>query len=273
MKLHRVHCAVLLGLLTGAAQAGPVFVTGHDPDFHAQGSAGAKVLLNTALNYVTGGSYNGGIQKFLWVESSISPPPGHLVGENGLTAIGLIKGVNFDTANAAQFAGINLASYSAIAVASDFGGLLTSAEIGALDTRASDIATFVNAGGGLFASSECGASSANCQADLVSPTDHLFGFVPLSVSSVSTAAPYTVTAFGASFGLTNADINDPTHNSFAPVAGLNAVDTDANGVPTTLAGTVTIGSGGFTPVPEPSSAGLLGLSVIGLAALTRCRAV
>ena len=52
----------------------------------------------------------------------------------------------------------------------------------------------------------------------------LFGFLPVNVTSVGTTAPYIVTAFGASLGLTNADVSDCcTHNSFGAIGGLNIV--------------------------------------------------
>jgi hypothetical protein len=79
-----------------------------------------------------------------------------------------------------------------------------------------------------------------------------------------------VTPFGAGLGLTNSDVNDPTHNSFGLIAGLNVVDVDSQGIPTTLAGVVRVGDGGFDPVvPEPGSIFLLGS---GLAAAIGYRA-
>jgi hypothetical protein len=67
-------------------------------------------------------------------------------------------------------------------------------------------------------------------------------------------------------GLATSDLNDPTHNSFGLIGGLNAVDFDAaNPVhATTLAGVVTIDNGGFnSPVPEPATISLLGLGLLG----------
>ena len=262
--------SLVLGLGT-AAHAGKVFLTGHDPDFHAQGSTGAQNLLNAALNYVTNGTYSGGVQKFLFVESDIATPSGHLVGEDGLNAIGLVEGVNYDEVDAAGLAALpNFNGYSAIVVASDFGGLLTDAEIVGLTARKADIASFVNAGGGLAAFSECGVGFPNCNSDLVNPSTPLFGFVPIGVSSAPTSPPYTVTAFGATLGLTNGDVNDPTHNSFASANGLNIVDFDQAGIPTTLAGDVTIGGGGFG-VPEPAAWALMLIGLGGIGGALRVR--
>jgi len=221
-----------------------------------------------ALNYATSGTYSGGVQKFLFVESDIAPPPGHLIGENGLNAIGLVEGTNYDEVDAAGLAALaSFSGYSAIVVASDFGGLLTQAELDELILRKTDIANFINGGGGLAAFAECGAGYFNCQADLVTPFANLFGFLPVVVSSVATNSPYSVTPFGALLGLTNADVNDPTHNSFGLIGGLNVVDADAAGAPTTLAGNVTIGDNGFNPVPEPSTLALLSMTLLSLMGL------
>jgi hypothetical protein len=240
--------------LAGAAHAGPVFLTGHDPDFHAQDQVSGQDILRTALNFVTGGTYNTGAEKFLFVESNLAPTAGHRVGRLGLSAIGLTQGVNYDQVNAAGLASADFADYSAIVVASDFGGMLTDAEINELVARSNDIKTFVNGGGGLAAFAECGVGFGNCVSDLVTPTTPLFGFVPIGVSSANTTAPYNLTPFGLSLGLTPFDVNDCcTHNSFANSAGLKVVDFDQTGIPTTLAGNVQIGGGGFTGTPEPTA--------------------
>lgn len=267
--------SVALLAAAGSASAGAVYLTGHDPDFHAQGQVSGQNQLNVALNFVTGGSYNTGSQKFLWVESFLPAIGGHLIGANGLNAIGLVQGVNYDWVDAAGFAALpNFNSYSAIAVASSFGGMLTDAEIVALTNRKTDIANFINAGGGLFASSECGVGFGSCDATLVNASTPLYGFVPIGVSSANTTAPYFVTPYGASLGLTNADVQDCcTHNSFLNAAGLNIVDTDLAGIPTTLAGVVTIGGGGFQGVPEPGTWAMMivGVGLIGLVARRRVR--
>ena len=254
-------------LLATRTQAGPIFLTGHDPDFHAQVSVGAQNLLTAGLQFVTGNTYNSGT-KFLWVESFLAPTGGHLVGEDGLNALGLVLGTHYDWVNAAGFAGVNLNSYDAIAIASSYGGMLTQAELDALIFRSADIATFINGGGGLLALSECFPASAFCLADTLGPAPNLFGFLPVAVTSVNTTAPYALTPAGMLMfpTLTNGDMNDPTHNSFGLVGGLTVVDTDSVGVATTLAGNVTIDNGGFNPVPEPGSLILLGSGVLAFAA-------
>jgi hypothetical protein len=257
------------------AFAGPIFLTGHDPDFHAQDSVGAQNLLRTGLSFVTNGTFDdGAATKFLWIESRIATPLGHRVGEAGLTTIGLTLGVHYDRANAAEFASINLSSYTAIAVASSFGGLLTRAELDALIAREADIASFVNAGGGLMALAQC--FGAGCCANLLdgqTPPD-LFGFLPVQgVVPAGANPPFTVTAAGAAapFNLTNADVNDPTHNSFSSTGGLIVLDTQIGGNAVTLAGNVRVVDDEFVPTPEPGLVGLLGSCLAGLAFARRRR--
>ena len=233
----------------GVDDGGPVFLTGHDPDFHAQFDAGARNLLRAGLSFVTNGTYNlagdgdsdsdDDGTKFLWVESRIPTPGGHRIGEDRLGDIGLTLGIHYDRANAAELAAVDFSDYTAIAIASSFGGLLTRAELDALIARAADIEDFINEGGGLFASSECFPCGANLLGPPV-PAPNLWGYLPVAVSSIGVATPFTVTAFGAAppFNLVNGDINSPSHNSFGLIGGLTPIDLDNAGNPGALAGIV-----------------------------------
>lgn len=224
--------------------SGPIFLTGHDPDFHAQDDAGARRLLSKAVTYVRHGSN----LPMLWVESRIAVPGGHRVGKNGLVAIGLAEGSGFVHMNAAQLNAQTAAwwqtlntRYSAIGVASDFGALLTQAELDVLNAHKADIATFVNSGGGLLALAEGGGGAGLT-------THSRFKFLPIEVSSTGNASPpYTVSSYGQSeFGLLDTDVNSPSHSHFNNDFGLNVVTRSApTGQIMTLAGKVRITDGGF----------------------------
>src|SRR4051812_14807338 len=111
--------ALVLALLATQAHAGPIFITGHDPDYHSQEpSAGAQNFLSTALNYVMGGKLNDNIHKFLWVESSSAPLGGHVTGYNSLGLLGLTAGQDYDVVDAVGLATAVFTNYTAIAVAS-----------------------------------------------------------------------------------------------------------------------------------------------------------
>src|SRR5436309_403029 len=102
VRLLPVFAFTCAAAVTGPALAGNVFITGHDPDFHAQDDPHAVVLLETGLSFVTGGTFNQAGSKFLWVESNDAVTSGHRFGENALTgALGLVEGVNFDHVDAA----------------------------------------------------------------------------------------------------------------------------------------------------------------------------
>ena len=256
--------------LTLSAYAGPIFLTGHDPDFHSQESGadgtGAQNLLEIGLDFVTGGTTFNTSNKFLWVESRISPPSGHLVGEAGLGTLGLTLGTHYERTNGAELASVDFSDFTAIVVASSFGGLLTRAELDALIDRKNDIENFINTGGGLYAMAECD----NCGADLLGDLPDLFGYLPIDVTTGGVSPPFTLTPFGASLGLVTSDLQSPTHNSFPTTGGLNIVDTDQSNTPITLAGDVIIDDDGFQPnpvsVPEPSFIlGFLAFGTLGAA--------
>src|SRR5579864_3617046 len=195
--------------VAGLCFGGSIFLTGHDPDFHAfvGGNApGAQHINQDAINFITDPAFNsfaaGGVHKFLFVESSIVPPAGHTDGVNGLIASGYVSGVNFDKVDAT---GLNTAlnhlgtTYDAIVVASDFGGILTQAELNILDARSMDIINFLNAGGGLYAMAESDSGAH------LTPSGGQFGFLPFIVTSTQLdqgESGFTVTPFGASLGLT-----------------------------------------------------------------------
>jgi len=260
MKNVRYALFVWLTGLSVSAFGGSIFLTGHDPDFHASlggNSLGAQHLNQQALNFILNPAFNpyvaAGAHKFLFVESTISPPSGHTVGMNGLVASGYVLGTDFDRVDAS---GLNAAlnglgtTYGGIVVASDFGGILTQAELNILNARAGDIDSFLNTGGGLYAMAE-GNSGAG-----LTPGGGWYNFVPIVTSTVNlneSEVGNTVTAFGSSLGLANADVNgNASHTIFLTTGGLSIVDVDSAGNILSIAGRVT--------VPEPTTITLLGMA-------------
>jgi RHS repeat-associated protein len=210
-------------LLTGPG--GSIFVTGEDPDFHGtQGpnTAGALDIIRDGLAFVR----NGNSKPFLWVESNIAPPSGYSPGINAIKAAGFIEGKDFVHVAAAQVPTANFGDYSAIAVASDAGGLLTQAELDALNARANDIAQYVSAGGGLLAFAESGLG-------VPLTTSHQFGFLPFLASSQAkdqAESGNTVTQFGRQLGLLTSDVNGNfSHNIFLNDSGMQVIARDRSG--------------------------------------------
>ncbi|HEX7880171.1 MAG TPA: hypothetical protein VF720_12220 [Candidatus Eisenbacteria bacterium] len=234
--------AVLAGL-PATSDAGSLFLTGHDPDFHATlggNTAGAIKINQVAIGFVQDPAFNpfyAGTPKFLFVESRIAPPGGHTVGKAGIVASGYVEGVNFDHADATQLNAAlnNLGTvYSAIVVASDFGGLLTQAELNILNSRNADIIAFLNAGGGIYCLAEGNGGVG------LTPGGGWLAFLPIAAVSPAidqSEVGNTVTAYGAGLGLTNADVNgNASHTIFTAYGTLSPVDLDAAGRVLTVAG-------------------------------------
>jgi hypothetical protein len=154
-------------------------------------------------------------------------------------ASGYVEGVDFDHHDASTLAGAlaqlgQPGGYSAIVIASDFGGILTQAELDVLNTNQGLIANFLNGGGGLYAMAE-GNSGAG-----LTPDGGWYSYIPFVVSQLAvnqSETGFTVTPFGNSLGLTNADVNgNASHSVFTNTGGLDIVDVDAAGRILSIAG-------------------------------------
>jgi hypothetical protein len=272
--LRWLKLTVLSATLATSAVAGSIFLTGHDPDFHAiigGNAAGAQKINNVAIDFILDSGFNpyvaGGVSKFLFVESKISPPGGHVNGVSGIVASGYTNGTDYEHHDATTLGGeLDLlgTKYAGIVVASDFGGVLTAAELNILNGRSADIIAFLNSGGGLYA-----MANSNSQAALTTGAT-AYGYLPFVVTSSQlnqNEAGFTVSPFGQGLGLTASDVNgNASHNIFDGSQGLNIVDLDAAGNIMSLATRSQVTPGGL--VPEPGS---LVLCVAGLAALVARR--
>jgi hypothetical protein len=264
-----IASALVAGLAPGRAAAGHIFITGHDPDYHAYhgpNSLGERNLGRTAIEFAR----NGSTKPFLYVESLLEPTP-NFAPRNSRTAPYLISAFGYsasdfevaDGARLASFADFRAAldNYSAIVVASDHGGMLTAAELGFLNAHRADIADYVNAGGGLAAFAE-----SNYQYLIGNETP--YGFVPGPVVSTTFHTSFTnntVTAMGASLGLTDTDVSGTyTHAFFSVTGGLSPVDLLSGDPSRPLSLASASQGGGPAGAPEPSSLVLLGFASAGL---------
>jgi hypothetical protein len=261
--------AVVCGLGV-PARAGGIFVTGHDPDFHAfvgANTVGAQHIIQRALVFAT----NDNIGNILLVTDLHNPGSGYSDPRLGMTA----AGITYDVADDGTAGGsvkdlhtVNFSNYSAIVVASDFGGWLRQSELDILIARSSQLMSYLNAGGGLVAFAESGPPLPG----LI--THGAFGYLPFLVTSAQknqSEVGNTLTPFGLSLGLTDSDINgNASHNVFTATGGMNVVDNDSQGQILSLGFYGQIGPGGV--VPEPSTLGMALVGAIGVAgALLRPR--
>ena len=256
---------------SSVAFGGSIFVTGHDPDFHAflgGNATGAQNIIDDGLAFTR----NGNTAPILLLESNLS---NELLGDHTDSAQGLIAsgytagataGNHYVMVDAATFSSLTLAqleAYSSIFIPSDHGGTLTGDDLKALDARSADIISYLNAGGGLFAAAEDGFH----QPPTSGPAPALFGFLPFLVSSTAFSQAEvgnTLTPAGTSLGLTNTDINGNfSHNIFTSTGGMNVVDRDAAGDVLSLDFRGPIG---VTGVPEPNSLVITGvmLGIVGI---------
>jgi hypothetical protein len=242
--VHWLLVACLLGA-PNLAWAGSIFLTGHDPDFHAvrgPNSVGAKNINAIAIGFVRDPAFNPfvtDISRFLFVESNIPAPRGHVIGKDGIVASGFVE-CSPSTESECDFEHHDATTldlqldrlgtkYDAIVVASDFGGLLTQAELDVLNDRSSDIIEFLETGGGLYAMAE-----SNSGAKLTPDGGH-FGFLPFGVGSTPVRGGFDarviVWIIGESLGLETDDVNgNYSHNVFDDTFGLEIVDLDYRGI-------------------------------------------
>ena len=258
-------CATAAFLAINTASAGNIYLTGHDVLLHS----GQNGYDNVILDYLRAGSepaanYNIGLVRGF--DGSVGT-----VGTNTLEGFGTITTRDLTSfADSASFSAF-LSTVDVLVIPShtSCGGCdLSSADADILESFASGIAAFFNAGGDIYANS--GATDTT-----------FYNFLPASAvasgTSISGSTGFTATAAGTAIGITSDMINGfPTHNrffDFAPVfTTFETRDTEVISIG--LRGG-TIGGGGIiiTSVPEPSILSLLAISLLGLGIIRRRKEV
>ena len=256
-------------VLAGTASAGNIVLTGHDNDFHETfGSSASTAAFTAEVAFVR----NGSALPVLTFDAGTE-----LTGT--LTALG-VPFFNVDPSNASNItAGLfDHSVYSAFIVASvqTCGGCDNPVGSGSnIATQLAAITNFFNAGGGILG--------------LAGASDPLaYAYVPTSATNPGGSPPssgYVQTAFGASLGIGPVN-GDPTHNFFNEpgTGGLSSaygvverLGDPNTGTPETIAlngGTIVCTGPDCVihgSVPEPTTMGIIGLGLAGLAFIRRWR--
>jgi hypothetical protein len=264
-------------------EGGGLFVTGHDPDYHAVrgfNAEGAEHILQRAVEYVTFGVTD---PSMLLVTDLRNPG-----GDESDPRLGLAEaGFTFDVADsgsgeegAVDLDSLAFTDYDVVVVASDYGGWLRQVELDILNDRSADLIDYVNGGGGLVVLSESGARPEDADTIYTGTTQDRYGFLPFLVTEVpltQNEVGYTLTPLGISMGLAEEDVNNNvSHVIFTETGGMGVVDLDPDEQPVSLATRSPITPGGVviqvaldikpTSCPNPfnvKSRGVLPAAILG----------
>jgi hypothetical protein len=266
----------LLCLASFDANAGNLWLTGHDMDFHCTGGAGCNTF-GIALNFVRQGAPTKTKPILVLDEGTqvaTAAAQAATTARNTVEGAGVAFPLTVVNPTSPAFATtvISTANFSAVVIASDStcGGCdNTVASITAINARSAELQAFFSAGGGILYNA--GASNRATY----------YASVPIPATGVAVSPPFTIQPPGATLGMLVADANCcATHNSFAipsPGSQLIVAETDSAGSAETLfvnggsiCGGTICGAGGATAAAVPTLsewgqlilAGLLVLSAL-----------
>ena len=239
---------------SGQATGGPVVLMGIDAEDGGVGGHGPITVYDDVVNNIRSNVTNGGAGILAIGGGKDLVPPVDDVTEFW-QQIGTDLGITVTFVNgAAAIAAVNFAGLAILGVASSepgtLSGGLTDAENDALAARRSDIASFVNGGGGLLGFSQSG---------LTNLYGYLTGFGTFQVQNNQTYADIEPTADGLALGITNALDVTAWHDLylvFPPFLGILARNDEAGdpgfGQPAAIGGARVVIGPQPTPSPPPS---------------------
>jgi hypothetical protein len=212
---------------------GGVFVTGHDPDYHAvigASATGARQLIQRAIAYVTFDKAN---PRLLLVTDLRNPGGDQSDPRSGLVATGLafdVADYGSGAAGVLDLRTVGFGAHDAVVVASDFGGWLRQDELAVLNARAAELLGYVNHGGGLVALNESGNRPGGAYLGTTGDRFHFLPFLVSGLGLTQSEVGVTVTPDGAAMGLTNSDVNgNAAHSVFTAAGGMDVIDRDSGG--------------------------------------------
>lgn len=220
-------------------EKGGVFITGHDPDYHAvigYNAPGAIRMIQKAVEYVGVVRVEEEDDLDILLVTDIRNPFGDQSDSRlGIAAAGFefdVADYGSDSLGTLDLNEVDFAEYDVIIVASDYGGWLRQDELDILNARSDEILEFINGGGGVVALCESGDRTEDSAAVYTGTTEDRYGFLPFVISEVrerQNEVGYTLTDFGKSIGLTEDDINyNYSHVYFSDIGGLLPIDLDAD---------------------------------------------
>lgn len=225
------YWSTYIGEVRVNGSGGNLWVTGHDIDYHCAFESSQCNYLQVAVNFVKKGS----ALPILALDhgTEVATAMSNAFSSGAPTVITVDPRSAFATLPLVSSGGTPL--YSAIIVASDTtcggcdnnDGFGATPDSDAINNRASDIAQFFNAGGGILALA--GADNFTV----------FYNFLPVPAVGTNTTSPYTFTALGLSLGLIEGSDDNccVTHNSFLqPATGspFQIAETDGTGLPETM---------------------------------------